>query len=133
MAAMQTNDQDLHELMQHADTEPVVMINLLRFKAETDGGEAGVAAYARYMLNAAPFLEQVGGRLLWEGTPDQLIIGSRDDRWDKVLLVQYPSRAAFVQMVGNPEFQAVQRDRLAALESTVLIAATTERGPTIPA
>ena len=127
MREIRTNDEELQKFRQHPDSQPVVMLNLLRFKSSTDSGESGLAAYARYMQNAARFLEQVGGRLLWQGTADQLIIGGPEDRWDRVLLVEYPSRAAFLQMVGNPEFQAVQVDRKAALEETVLIATTTER------
>lgn len=128
MPEIQINDDELRKFMQHPDTGPVVMLNLLRFKSSTDDGESGLAAYTRYMQNAARFLEQVGGRLLWQGRADQLIIGGPEDRWDRVLLVEYPSRAAFLQMVGDPEFQAVQVDRKAALEETVLIAATTELG-----
>ena len=41
-----------------------------------------------------------------------------------VLMVEYPSRAAFAQMVSDPNFQEVQKDRLDALEETVLIACT---------
>lgn len=44
-----------------------------------------------------------------------------------VLLVEYPSRAAFAQMVSDPRFQEVQKDRLDALEETVLIACTPQR------
>jgi hypothetical protein len=38
--------------------------------------------------------------------------------------VEYPSRAAFIQMTQLPEFQKVQEERLAALECTVLMAST---------
>lgn len=121
------NEDELQKLMQHPDSQPVVMINLLKFKATTGAGESGEEAYNRYMQSAAPLLAKVEGRLLWQGQADQLIIGGPDDRWDRVLLVEYPSRAAFLQLLNMPEFQSAQRERLEALESTVLIAATTER------
>jgi len=69
----------------------------------------------------------VGGKLIWQGQPTHLIVGEDADRWDEVLLVEYPSRAAFAQMVSDPRFQEVQKDRLDALEETVLIACTPQR------
>ncbi|MFQ5708204.1 MAG: DUF1330 domain-containing protein [bacterium] len=119
------NAEELQKFTQHPDTQPVVMINLLKFKTTTAAGETGQEAYQRYAQNVAPLLAKVGGCLLWQGQADQLIIGGPEDRWDRVLLVGYPSRAAFMNLVEMPEFQVVQKDRQAALESTVLIAATT--------
>ncbi|MFQ5637894.1 MAG: DUF1330 domain-containing protein [bacterium] len=125
---MKTNEDELQRFMQHPDEKPVVMINLLNFKTTTDDGESGEEVYNRYVQNVGPVLAKVGGRLLWQGQADQLIIGNKEDDWDRVLLVEYPSRAAFLKMLNLPEFQAVQTDRQAALENTVLIATTTERG-----
>lgn len=127
MRTMQPNEPDLQALMQHDATTPVVMINLLKFKATTADGETGEAVYNRYARNAAALVAEVGGRLLWQGRADHLIVGGPEDRWDRVLLVEYPSRAAFALMLQLPEFATVQGDRQAALEETVLIAATTER------
>jgi len=127
MKPITLNEDELRRFAAHPDDGPVVMINLLRFRPTTDAGESGEAVYARYARRAAPFAAQVGGQLLWQGKADQLLIGGEADRWDRVLMVTYPSRAAFLKMVAMPEFQATQADRVAALESTVLIAATTER------
>lgn len=127
MQTITPNHEELQKLAQHPDDRPVVMINLLKFNRTTGSGESGAALYARYAQNAAPLLAKVGGKLLWQGKADQYLIGGEADRWDEVLLVEYPSRAAFIQMTQLPEFQEVQKDRLAALERTVLIASTTER------
>ncbi len=127
MKPITLNEDELRRFAAHPDDGPVVMINLLRFRPTTDAGESGEAAYARYARRALPFVAQVGGRLLWQGKADQLLIGGEADRWDRVLMVAYPSRAAFLEMVAMPGFQATQEDRVAALESTVLIAATMER------
>lgn len=126
MEKMVRNEEELQKFMQQPDNGAVVMINLLKFKKTTESGEPGIASYFRYMQNAAPFLAKVGGKLLWHGVADQYIIAGQDDRWDRVLLVEYPSRAAFLQMISMPEFQAIQHDRTAALEDTVLIAATAQ-------
>jgi uncharacterized protein (DUF1330 family) len=118
------NESELQKFVAHSDNRPVVMINLLKFKEKTDDGEVGAQVYNRYVAKAGPLLAAVGGRLVWQGTPEQILIGGEADRWDKVLLVEYPSRKAFLDLVNNPEFQAMQADRLAALDSTVLIAST---------
>ncbi len=125
---MMLNEEEMQQFMQHPDSGPVVMINLLKFRRQTEDGESGEAAYQRYTQNVAPLLAKVGGKVLWYGLPQQLLIGGEEDRWDRVLLVEYPSRAAFLQMVNEPEFQTMQQDRLAALERTVLLASTTMSG-----
>ncbi len=118
------NEEELQKFMAQPDTQPVVMINLLQFKGKTADGEPGEKAYERYMQNVAPLLAAVGGRLLWQGQADQVLVGGPEDRWQRVLLVEYPSRAAFLKMINLPEFQRVQKDRELALERAVLIAAT---------
>lgn len=121
---MTLNEDELKSFAQCPDDQPVVMINLLKFKTTTESGESGEAVYTRYAQNAAPFVAEVGGKLLWQGKADHYLVGDEEDRWDKVLLVEYPSRAAFLQMIQFPKFQEVQKERLAALECTVLIAST---------
>lgn len=104
-----------------ADPGPFVMINLLKFKTTTERGEPGEAVYARYLKNATPHVEAVGGRALWYGDAHEVFIGEAEDGWDRALLVQYPSRAAFLQMISDPAYQAISGDREAALERAVLL------------
>ena len=125
MANIEINQEELQKYMQHPDNQPVVMINLLKFKNETEDGVDGAEFYKCYKQKAAELLKQVGGKLLWIGNSDQYIIGGDNDKWDEVLLVEYPSRAAFLKMISLPEFEEVQKDRKASLNSTVLIASTT--------
>ncbi len=124
MRTLETNDEDLNAFMSQPEEGPVVMINLLRFREQTQSGESGAEVYARYAQNAFPFVAAVGGKLLWQGKPTHLIVGADSDRWDKVLMVEYPTRAAFAQLVSDPEFQKIGKDRLDALEETVLVATT---------
>lgn len=119
------NQEELQKFMQHPDDKPVVMINLLKFKNEKEDGVDGAELYKCYKQKTAELLKQVGGKLLWLGKADQYIIGDENDKWDEVLLVEYPSRAAFFKMISLPEFEEVQKDRKASLKSTVLIASTT--------
>ena len=125
MGNLEINQEEIQKFMQHPDEKPVVMINLLKFKNETEDGVEGAELYKCYKQKAAELLKQVGGKLLWLGKADQYLIGDKNDKWDEVLLVEYPSRAAFLKMISLPEFEEVKKDRKASLKSTVLIASTT--------
>lgn len=128
MGAIQPTGEQIRELAAAVDDRPVVMINLLKFKKITDAGEPGRAAYDRYGRNVIPILKQIGARVIWLGSVDQVFIGTPDDRWDQIMLVEYPSRRAFMDMISDPGYQRIHRDREAALEDSALIAATTVLG-----
>jgi uncharacterized protein (DUF1330 family) len=91
-----------------ADGTPVVMLNLLAFKP--DGGEE---RYMEYGAAVAPLLEKAGGRIVWAGQPAAALLG--DASWDLVALVEYPTRQAFLGMIGSPEYQAIAHLRTEAL------------------
>jgi uncharacterized protein (DUF1330 family) len=104
------NQQGFGEFSARAeDGKPVVMLNLLRFKP--DGGEE---RYMEYGAAVAPSLEKVGGRIVWAGKPASPLLGERG--WDMVALVEYPTRQAFLEMIGSPEYQAIGHLRTEALE-----------------
>jgi len=52
------------------------------------------------------------------------LIAPEAEEWDDALLVEYPSRAAFLEMVSQPEYLAAAPHRSAALEDSRLIATT---------
>ena len=119
------NSEQLRELAESKDGDPVVMLNLLRFKQRADGvdeGATGAEAYARYSLAAEPFLRAVGGRLRAALNPQQCVIGPMEGEWDLVLLVEYPSRQKFLEMAANPGYQEIHAHREAALADSRLIA-----------
>jgi uncharacterized protein (DUF1330 family) len=90
------------------DDSPVVMLNLLSFKP--DGGRA---RYEEYGVAVAPLLKGVGGQILFAGESSTALLG--DDSWDMVALVEYPSRQAFLDMIGSSEYQAIGPLRTEAL------------------
>jgi uncharacterized protein (DUF1330 family) len=119
------NRDQFQELASAPDEGPVVMLNLLKFKAKADTGDAsGSSEYRRYGDAALEMVEARGGRVLWAGRADQVLIGDPNEDWDQVILVQYPSRAAFIDMVTQPSYQDAHTHREAGLERTVLIACT---------
>jgi uncharacterized protein (DUF1330 family) len=110
------NLEQFQELVGASDEGPVVMLNLLKFK---QGGEE---SYLRYGDAAAGMVEERGGRLLWSGRAEQVLIGDPAVDWDVVVLVEYPSRAAFIEMVSSPEYLEAHAEREAGLERTVVLA-----------
>ena len=136
VSAITPNIEQFQQLAASTDKGPVVMINLLKFRALDDAdGVSGVEEYRRYGDVALEMIEHQGGRVLWAGTGDQVLIGDPEQDWDAVLLVEYPSRAAFIEMVSRPEYLEAHAHRERALERTVVIACTPApfdgRGPSL--
>lgn len=124
MSVLPTEEQ-VTALNAAADDGPIVMLNLLRFKPMADGideGITGAEAYARYSAATEPFLRAVGGRLQTALQAQQTVIGPAENEWDLVLLVEYPSRARFIEMASNPEYLKIHAHREAALADSRLIA-----------
>jgi len=92
--------------------QPVVMVNLLKFKA---GG--GAEEYAKYGAGIQPCLAKVGARLLFAGRAVSCLVGNGD--WDMVALMEYPNPRALLEMVQTAEYQAAHAHRAAGLEGQV--------------
>jgi uncharacterized protein (DUF1330 family) len=90
------------------DESPVVMLNLLSFKP--DGGRE---RYEEYGTAVAPLLERAGARVVLLGAPALALLGGHS--WDLVVLVEYPNRRAFLDMIGSPEYEEVAHLRTEAL------------------
>jgi len=108
---------------------PVVMLNLLAFREmATDGQRTGRQAYADYSKAVAPLLAAAGGRVHWFADAHHALIAPPGESWDEVLLVEYPSRDAFVGMIQSPAYAAIVHHRTAALRDSRLIATTIRNG-----
>ena len=100
---------------------PFVMVNLLKFKETAeyaDGSDSdlsGAAAYARYGKAIQACLAAIGGRQIYAGNVNGMMIGEVEDQWDMIALVEYPSLAAMQKMISSPEYQAIEIHRKAGL------------------
>jgi uncharacterized protein (DUF1330 family) len=92
---------------------PVYMLNLLEFLPD-----GGAERYGEYGQAVAPLLEGVGGRAVFAGRPSESLIG--DGSWDLMVLVEYPTRQAFLDMVSSPEYQAIEHLRSESLRRSEL-------------
>lgn len=95
------------------DGTPVTMLNLLAFKP--DGGQE---RYAEYGAAVTPIVEKLGGRIVFAGAPAAPLLGEAG--WDLMVLVEYPSRQAFLDMVASEEYQAIGHLRTEALTRSEL-------------
>jgi uncharacterized protein (DUF1330 family) len=99
---------------------PVVMLNLLRF------AEGGRELYRQYSeAFSRTFAPRYGVEVLYAGNGDTPLVAETGQAWDAVLLVRYPSRRAFSQMVADPEYRQITHLRSRALREAVL-------QPTVP-
>lgn len=95
---------------------PVVMLNLLHFAAD------GADRYMEYIeqFRTSGVNERYGVTILYGGTGDVPLVGAEGDDWDMVVLVRYPSRRHFVDMVNDPDYQSFEHLRAEAVAETVL-------------
>jgi uncharacterized protein (DUF1330 family) len=97
------------------DETPVVMLNLLRF--QPDGGHE---RYLEYIAMAKLILARFGARILFGGNGLPVLTEGDAQGWDAVVLVQYPRRSAFNDMVGDPEYQKAFQVGSSAIADIVL-------------
>ena len=136
MGITRPTDQQLMRFARDERTTPIVMLNLLRYRERAaypagvpDTDVSGREAYYRYGMIAQAAIAAVGGRILWGAPCEQTVIGESAEEWDDVVAVWYPSRAAFLKMIDEPEYQKGHVHRDAGLERTVVIAC---HGPAEP-
>ena len=110
---------------------PIVMLNLLRFRAIADYSSTphlaaptpitGESAYRLYMEHTLPHLESSGGKILFFGSGGPFLIGPSNERWDAAMLVRQESAAAFLAFASNQAYAAGMGHRVAALEDSRLL------------
>ena len=105
MSFLLPTDDQLRELAEHAHQGAIWMWNLLRF---SDGPE-GRASYQRYVEEVRPLVEKRGGRILLRSNGEATVIGPEE--WDEALVIEYPSPAAFLEMIESEEYQVIAHFR----------------------
>ena len=129
MTEKQPTGAQMRAFRDHPRAGPIHMVNLLKYRdrARYDGDVAedtdvsGREAYRRYCAAVARIVAGLGGRIVWAGTPEVVFIGSDADRWDDVVVVEYPDREAFLKMIAMQSYQAAHVHREAGLAHQKLI------------
>ena len=107
MAYLTPTDEQRKEFAEHPYDGVIWMWNLLRFT------DAGSDSYQRYVEEVTPLVEKRSGRVLIRSRGQATFIGP--DTWDEALVIEYPSRAAFLDMIGSTEYQAIGHFRQDAI------------------
>lgn len=109
---------------------PIHMLNLVRFKAAATypadhplarNALTGAEAYAHYGADSGPVFQRVGGSIVWRGTMETMVIGPDAEHWDAMFIAEYPTSAAFMEMVTDPVYRQAVIHRQAAVETSRLI------------
>lgn len=106
---------DLKRFLAEDPGGPVVMLNLLRYKP--DGGRERYQQYVDHFRRTA---SRFGAEVLYVGEGSSVLVAEPGQQWDSVLIVRYPSRQAFSDMVRDPEYNAGTHLRTDALVEAVL-------------
>src|SRR5262245_56351236 len=102
-SSLEPTPEQLEALAARPADAPVVMINLLQFRAE-----GGRESYLRYAHEVASHLQRVGGTVRYAGVSPGVVIGDGEKPWwDAIIVVEYPSPAAFLDMVSNEDYLKV--------------------------
>jgi hypothetical protein len=108
------------------DGKPFYMLNLMRYYSELrrlpnapEFAGTPQESNARYEAVTKWMLLKIGGYPLFAGTPQGKNITEHDqafDDWSRLLLVRYPSRRAFMNLLTHPGYADIEPYKLMALK-----------------
>jgi len=120
--------EDFAELRTVEGKEPIHMLNLIKLREEAKYEDqrklSGVEAYEAYGRISYPVFSRLGGKIIWRGHLDQILIGPKRETWDICFIAQYPSAATFVEMALDPTYREAMQHRQAAVEDSRLVRLT---------
>ncbi|WP_199100520.1 DUF2239 family protein [Dyella sp. ASV21] len=110
---------------------PVVMLNLLRFRAIADYSASpalapsspirGADAFQRYIAHTLPFLRESGGDIAFLGEGGAWLIGPSEERWDMAMLIRHRDASTFLGFASHAAYLAGMGHRIAAIEDARLL------------
>ena len=127
MNSVKLPEYSLHSFKdEKGKARPIVMVNLLRFRERAlyvDGESSltGEQAYRKYAKTVIPLILEVGGFPVWAGKVRSNLIAGKEEKWDQVALIAYPSRKAFFDMHLTNAYTDCVKHRNAGLADVRLI------------
>jgi len=110
------------------------MVNLFRYREKaqypTDEGPSvsGRRAYARYGMVALETVYRTGGRLVFFGRIEEMVLeakaGPMTGAWDDIGVMQYTEPKAILTMEQVPKYRDALKHRDAGLKETIIVAST---------
>jgi hypothetical protein len=122
-------------MMSPEDDGPVWMVNLMKYREVADyadGRESAISGRdADDAYSPLDSLAAVGAAPVFFGDVDQQLLGD-ETTWDRVGVVKYPTRKAFIDMQSLPSFQKSHHHKDAGMESTIVMGSQPMEMPTPP-
>lgn len=104
-----TTDEEL-------DSGPIVVLNLLKLHEDT---EENLNKFLKYVLGVMTGWGDAGMEPVYAGKFNELIFGGCGD-WDYMLLVHFPTRRAWFDMMQSDEYEAIHSGREETMKMAVL-------------
>ena len=65
--------------------------------------------------------ERLGGKIVWRGAFELMLVGPQEERWDHCFIAEYPSVEAFAALFRDPVYREAMQHRLAAVRDCRLV------------
>lgn len=115
------------------DDGPVWMVNLVRLRERADfgsGRDRGMTGQQAYdATEPSTTLDDIGAAVVFYGEASPAIDGTQA-YWNRVTAVKYPTRRSFITAHRDPQIRTARQQKLAGLESTIVLACIPS--PTMP-
>jgi hypothetical protein len=118
------------------DDGPIWMVNLMKYREKadyTDGREADISGKEADDLYAplGP-LKAIGARPVFLADVETQFLND-SPKWDRVGIVKYPSRRAFLEMQNRPDFKELHHHKEAGMAETIVCGCLPMPVPELPA
>lgn len=106
------------------DGAPALMLNLMRYRGQltsvdpAEPGDTPQALNERYEALVRPIILRHGGYPILGGfVPGEALLSLPGlERWDRVAVVRYPNRRAFLDMISDPDYAGLESMKTRAME-----------------
>lgn len=98
---------------------PLHMLNLIRLRENAKYADrrasSGAEAYKTYSDMSAPVFQSLGGKIVWRGGHELMMVGPQAEVWDIAFIAEYPSVVAFIDMMKIPTYREALTHRQAGV------------------
>ena len=120
------NLEQVRRMLTIEDDGPFYMVNLIKFRERADyrdGRETNLTGReADALYQPLPFLLEIGAEPVFVADVEIQLIGD-ETVWERVAVVRYPSRAAFLKLIQRPDFRAATVHKDAGVEKSLVLVA----------
>jgi hypothetical protein len=105
------------------DDGPIWMVNLMHYRPTADYADGRATSItgreADDIYSPIDVLSDIGAEVVFVADVDQQLVGD-DPVWDRIAIVEYPTRRSFIEMQSRPDFQAKHEHKEAGMAATIV-------------